>query len=128
MKANALLVNWATLAILLQIVSLILSFIAFPPIPSMQVSSLIKAALTQVCIFLIFISKSGPCRSFIAAFDWWSSSTESLMVSKQSATAIASPGSLDNFKARFEVYCAPFRLTDKAALASSLGLVWMVLA
>ncbi|KAI3800096.1 hypothetical protein L1987_35404 [Smallanthus sonchifolius] len=62
-------------------------FPSFSSNPSIHVSSSVKAALTQVFTFPIFSSKSGPSISFIATIDFFISSIESLMFSKQSATA-----------------------------------------
>ncbi|KAJ0471109.1 hypothetical protein HanIR_Chr14g0726121 [Helianthus annuus] len=118
-----MLVNSATFTIYLLMLSFI--FPSFSSNPSIHVSSSVNAALTQVFTFSIFSSKSGPSISFIATIDFFISSTESLMFSKQSATACPSlvlkSRPFDNPRTTFDVDFALFKLSVSAALASAIG-------
>ncbi|EYU24973.1 hypothetical protein MIMGU_mgv1a015918mg [Erythranthe guttata] len=137
MRAKALLVICATLTILVRTAVLAAPFMNFPAKPSMQVSSSVKAALTQVWMSLIIIAKFDPpppplISWFISAMDFLSSSTESLSSSTQSRMAPASrrviPAARESVAMSAEVERAESRLTERAAWARSFGSFLMAVA
>lgn len=130
-KAKALLVNWAVCTILSLTAVFKVPFIASPSNPSVQVLSSVKAALTQVCTSLIIILKLDFLAWLISLMDFLSSYTASLNSSTQSFMADTSLGFKPWLRERLdilaEVDLADDSVTLRAALARSLGLVWIVL-
>lgn len=100
---------------------------------SMQVSSSVKAALTHVWTSFIWSSNWGPFREwFSSVIDLWSSYTESLTTSTHSIRAAVSPGFKARFLVRFlsifDVDCVVLKVTRRAVMARSLGLVLISVA